>query len=106
MQTINTDCIRRASSNVELAAALLTVFFNGHMTQSCLNMMLKLVNIISDIKVPTRFDSLLSLILKNTDQNYIGFDKRWYCEVCYKLIEQPQNRFQRSCSMCKSKSVE
>ena len=89
---------------MELAAAILTVFFYGNMTQRGANLMIKLINIVSIIQVPTRFDSILSNFMAQNKLDGIGHEKRWYCEVCYKLCTMTKDdRFKRSCDTCKSK---
>jgi hypothetical protein len=45
----------------ELAAAYLTAFFEGKITQSALTEFLQISNATNDIKLPTRFDGLVNI---------------------------------------------
>lgn len=93
--------VATTKSECVLAAALLTLFFYGNMTQKCFNMLLKLVNIISAIKVPTTYDRLLPLLAVKNEKILIDYKKRFYCETFYKSFDQ-SDRFQRGCTICKS----
>ena len=92
------------NNETELAAAIMTVFFYGNMTQKAVNLLIKLINIISVVQVPSKFDNVLSILLKNSKLDETNYEKRWYCETCFKLCEvAKENRFQRDCNTCKSK---
>jgi hypothetical protein len=55
----------------ELAAAYLTLFFKGKLTQSSLSTAIELSNITSPIKLPTNFDGLLNIITKKKHRSNI-----------------------------------
>jgi hypothetical protein len=85
----------------ELSAAFMAAFYNGRSTQSSLADYLKLANIFSPIKIPTTFDGLKRLIQgKTTD---LDFNKTWFCGTCLKMIKILNNRFQRTCDVCKTR---
>ena len=85
----------------ELAAAYLTLFFKGKLTQSALSTAIELSNIKSSIKLPTSFDGLLNIITKK--KNLVEYEKTWFCGYCLKLIGRLDNRFQRACSNCNTR---
>jgi len=85
----------------ELAAAYLAAFFNGKTTQSSIKDFLQLSNITSNIKLPTTFDGLVKLLIKE-QLNFIEL-KSWFCGTCLKKIPKLKDRFQRECDICKSK---
>ena len=90
------------SDEEEIAAALLTVFFNGRLTQHAFNLQLKFLNTFTPLKVPCQFDTLLNKIkpLKTTTEEY---SKIWYCIVCSKKYDQLEYRTQTRCEKCKSR---
>jgi hypothetical protein len=60
----------------ELAAAYLTLFFKGKLTQSSLSTAIELSNITPPIKLRTNFDGLLNIIKKkktSIEYNILGF---------------------------------
>ena len=85
----------------EIAAAFLAAFYNGRTSQSSLTDYLKLSNIYSTIKLPTSFDGLRNLIKDDTSE--LNYEKTWFCGTCQKLIANLNNRFQRSCAICKTR---
>ena len=91
------------TEKIEIACALLATFFSGKMTQHALTLVLKLINIINNIQLPSCFDDITKLILNN-DNDKILYKKIWYCSACNKQITI-DNRFQRICNFCKERFV-
>jgi len=76
--------ISKEITREELAAAYLTLFFKGKLTQSSLSTAIELSNITSPIKQPKNFDGLLNIITKK--KTSIEYKKTWFCGHCLKLI--------------------
>jgi len=88
------------------------------MTQYAMTLVLKLMNILIDKKLPKNFDELSKLILnKNNDK--ITYRKKWYCPTC-KIYEdkdssneedesqindrfEKKNRADRMCKLCRER---
>jgi hypothetical protein len=88
------------------------------MTQYAMTLVLKLMNILIDKKLPKNFDELSKLILnKNNDK--ITNRKKWYCPTC-KIYEnkdssneedesqindrfEKKNRADRMCKLCRER---
>ena len=91
----------------ELAAAYLTLFFKGKLTQSALSVTIELANITSSVKLPTSFDGLVNKIIKKNPKNKernLDYDKTWFCGYCIKLTTVlERDRFQRECINCGSR---
>jgi hypothetical protein len=90
-----------------LAAAYLTLFFKGKLTQSALSVTIELANITSSVKLPTSFDGLVNKIIKKNPKNKernLDYDKTWFCGYCIKLTTVlERDRFQRECINCGSR---
>ena len=88
----------------ELVVAILTVFYKGKLTQTALRLILKLINIVSPIKVPTTFDGLKGVLMEN-EQKELSFNKTFYCDMCFTKsnVKEMENRFERACNKCKSR---
>ena len=107
---------------IEISCALLAAFFSGKMTQYAMTLVLKLMNILIDKKLPKNFDELSKLILnKNNDK--ITYRKKWYCPTCkiYVKIDEDKdssnekdesqindrfekkNRADRMCKLCRER---
>jgi hypothetical protein len=65
-----------------LAAAYLTLFFKGKLTQRALSATIELGNLTSPVKLPTSFDGFVNKITKNDahkhERNH-DYDKTWFC---------------------------
>ena len=61
---------------VELAAAYLTLFFKGKLTQTALSAAIELSNITSTIKLPTTFDGLVNKIINSKTILNSNYDKK------------------------------
>jgi len=84
----------------DLAAA----FYGNSNTQKSLKDYIDLVNqliLTKDNQLPTSFAGLISLL--NGKKQKLNYEKSWYCDVCQKLINKLDNRFQRECSTCNSR---
>ncbi len=68
--------ISKEITREELAAAYLTLFFKGKLTQSSLSTAIELSNITSPIKQPKNFDGLLNIITKK--KTSIEYKKTWF----------------------------
>jgi hypothetical protein len=99
------DCVDEVfmhfSEEEEIAAALLTIFYCGGLTQFCLAMVTRLFNILSKFKVPTTFDGLSNLLHKKSDKHE-EYSKKWFCKICQVEVTI-QDRFQRDCKTCLTK---
>ena len=86
-------------SREEQAAAYLTLFFKGKLTQTALATAIELSNITSSVKIPTSFDGLLNII--SNKANLAEYDTTWYCGFCLICIpDKDLPAFQRECSVC------
>jgi len=88
----------------DLAAAFLAAFYGNSNTQKSLKDYIDLVNqliLTKDNQLPTSFAGLISLL--NGKKQKLNYEKSWYCDVCQKLINKLDNRFQRECSTCNSR---
>lgn len=85
-------------SREDLAAAYLTGFFDGRITQSTVSNFLSISNITSEVKLPTSFDGLINLLIGTA--NYKKFKKAYYCSNCLSTIETLNSRYQRVCEKC------
>ena len=86
-------------SKEDLAAAALSFFFAGKMTQEHFSKCMKFFNLTSKIKIPTTFSSLKKLI---TDQaESISFEKQLFCKNCNEHVQY--KRYKRNCEHCNYK---
>lgn len=101
-EAINThsDIFHDNLTKEDMAAAYLASFFSGKTTQKSLADYLHLSNMFSSTQLPTSFDGLISLIV---DKKKLKFEKKWYCGVCLKSIEELATRFQRNCTTCNTR---
>ena len=89
-------------TELDLAVAILGVFFNSSLTQTALENILNLMNIVTGKDLPKSFNQLSKFIMKTTDDE-IKYEKIWYCDVCVKSFEKLDNRFKRNCPVCESR---
>ncbi len=89
-------------SKESTCALLLSVFFNCRMTQRCMNLVIKTMNLIQRIELPKTFDGLAKVLLK-IDNDHLQYKKRYYCSQCKILVSELPNRFQRTCSGCETR---
>ena len=87
-------------SEEDLAAAYLTSFYNGRVSQKSLKDFLAIGNFRSSIKLPTSYDGLISLL--NMNDKKVQYEKSWFCSVCQTVFNELDNRFQRLCAKCKT----
>ena len=84
----------------ELCAAALSFFFAGKMTQDQFSIGMKFFNLMSDIKLPIRFNNIKNYVCSNR-QDRINYEKKNFYRKCQLLIKTV--RYQRNCSICKSR---
>ena len=92
----------RNLSQMDLAIAILVVFFNTNLTQKALEDILSLMNFTTGYDLPKTFNQLSKFIMNAVDDE-IKYDKKWYCEVCVKVYEKFEDRFKRKCTVCDSR---
>jgi hypothetical protein len=92
----------------EISFAMIALFFSGKMTQNTLIKTAKIINIFNKNQMPSNFDNLLDLIIKqnNDDLNFDSliknYNKKYFCNICA-IYEKLENKSQRNCSKCGTK---
>ena len=89
--------IRSSHSLEESAAALLSFYLSGKLTQSALKTASELIKAFCpDIHLPSSVDECISILYKN-----VAYKKTYYCKQCNKAITSLRNDIkQRRCQDC------
>jgi hypothetical protein len=88
-------------SEVEMVAIILIAFYKSKVSKDGLSTFIKAFNLLLNLKLPTTFDGLINILLKNENENIKNHKaKRWYCSRC-KSFRQINNHTDRECFECK-----
>ncbi len=85
-------------SEAKIIAAVITLFFKGHLTQVAINCVIDLINIVSTVKIPNNFNKCLKYLEDRGSFKKIPYKKRWFCGFCMKTVEG--SRYGRMCGIC------
>ncbi|CAF0766894.1 unnamed protein product [Brachionus calyciflorus] len=82
-----------------ISMCILTLFYSGKLTQSSLILVIKLLNIITNLNLSTNFNSLSKSLLSNI-QETISYEKKWFCSLLnifywFNLEEQIKRLFKK-----------
>ena len=88
-------------NEVDLSAALLSMFFSCKLTQSAFVTVLQFSKILSKANIPKDFDGCAKILLKEYG-NRIDFQKIWYCTFCNQKVNLSHHK-QRACNICLKK---
>lgn len=96
------DILRENLSELELCAALLSIFYAINVTQEGFKIVLRFTSLLVEpLRIPSSFDECVKVLLKHTDDS-IDSMKNWFCPVC-EIITSLSNCYQRSCTNCHTK---
>ena len=90
-----------AYNEVDLSAALLSMFFSSKLTQSAFVVVLEFTKLFSKVNVPKDFNACAKILHKEYD-NSIEYTKVWYCSFCDIKVGLKYNK-QRGCDICMKK---
>jgi hypothetical protein len=96
------------AKDVKKKLAKFLTSFAIKLTQNTLIKTAKIINIFYKNQMPSYFDNLLGLIIKqnNGDLNFDSliknYNKKYFCNICA-VYEKLENRAQRNCSKCGTK---
>ena len=97
---LNLNANNKNFKKEELCAAALVFFFSGKMSQSQFSVATKLINLVSNIKMPTSFDNVKKHICLNSEDK-IKYEKYSFCSKCSLIIQT--TRYQRRCVNCNNR---
>ena len=73
-------------SKMDLAIAILSVFFNSNLTQKALENVLNLMNFATSYDLPNNFNQLSKYIMEKMNDE-IKYKKIWFCDLCIKTFD-------------------
>ena len=97
----NIKQIEKLDESSLINMCLLSLFYSGKFTQDAFRSVLRLFKLTTGNDIPTNFNSLVKILLKETDQN-INYKKKWFCQKCKDHMHLTQSK-QRNCSICKTR---
>ena len=100
-------------SKMDLAIAILSVFFNSNLTQKALENVLNLMNFATSYDLPNNFNQLSKYIMEKMNDE-IKYKKIWFCDLCIKTFDsldeelmqcsnESKKKKNRKCPHCSSR---
>jgi hypothetical protein len=98
------EIVKDFTNEEEVAAAYLSAFYAGKMTQKAFKLQLELTKKLYNPNLPSSFDAMRRAI-KGCGKVKDEFYKIWYCSNCQAEVKLDYSK-QRSCKICKTRLVE
>ncbi|CAF0821714.1 unnamed protein product [Brachionus calyciflorus] len=93
------------NSDLDLAAALLCLFYSGNLTQQSFKIVCELIKVVTkngenEFKIPSDINQCLKWVL---DKNIIEHEINWLCLNCKSYKNEIKNKHQGLCQVCGQK---